>query len=115
MKNQSLYTKIESIKPRSAWKRGVQSYALEMVESAEVELTLDNAKAALLNGAQDWKQYSEGGCAEIYDAAIAERICTTSELKRNKGGELQPNSRESWLDVQARALFQAFNLIRRSI
>jgi len=115
MKNLSLYTKIESIKPRSAWSRGVQSYALEMVESAEVELTPDNAKSALLNGAQDWKQYSEGGCAEIYDAAIAERLCSPSELKRTKGGELQPNSREGWIDVQARALFQAFNLIRRSI
>ena len=115
MKNQSLYSKIESIKPRSAWSRGVQSYALELVESAEVELTPDNAKAALINGAQDWKQYSEGGCAEIYDAAIAERLCSPSELKRKRGGELQPNSRESWLDVQSRALFQAFKLIRRSL
>jgi hypothetical protein len=115
MKNQSLYTKIESIKSRSAWSRGVQSYALELVESAEVELTPDNVKSALLNGAQDWKQYSEGGCAEIYDTDIAERLCSPSGLKQKKGGELQPNSRESWLDVQSRALFQAFRLIRRSL
>jgi len=115
MKNQSLYNKIESIKSRSAWGRGVQSYALELVESAEVELTPENLKASLLNGAQDWKQYSEGGCAEIYDIDIAERLCSPSELKKKKGGDLQPNSRESWLDVQARALFQAFNLVRRSI
>jgi hypothetical protein len=115
MKNQSLYNKIESIKPRSAWGRGVQSYALELVESAETDLTQDNAKAVLLNGAQDWKQYSFGGCSDIYDADIAERLCTPSELKKKKGGDLQPSSRESWLDVQARALFQSFNLIRRSI
>jgi hypothetical protein len=115
MKNLSLYKKLESIKSRSAWSRGVKSYALELVESAEADLTHDNAKAVLLNGAQDWKQYSFGGCADIYDADIAERLCSPSELKKKKGGDLQPSSRESWLDVQARALFQSFNLIRRSL
>jgi hypothetical protein len=115
MKNLSLYNKIESLQFRSAWRRGVQSYALEMVESAEIELTHDNVQAHLLNGAQSWKQYSEGGCALVYDGDIAERLCAPSELKKKKGGDLQPNSRENWIDVQARALFQAFNLIRRSI
>ncbi len=115
MKNLSLYNKIKSIKTRSAWRRGVKSYALELVESAEIELTPDNVQAHLLNGAQNWKQYSEGGCALIYDGDIAERLCAPSELKKKKGGDLQPNSRENWIDVQARALFQAFNLIRRSI
>jgi len=115
MKNLSLYKKIESIKPRSAWSRGVKSYALELVESAEIELNPDNVKSVLLNGARDWKEYSFGGCADIYDSDIATRLCTPSELKKKKDGDLQPNSRETWLDVQARALFQAFNLIRRSI
>jgi hypothetical protein len=115
MKNLSLYNKIESLKSRSAWRRGVNSYALELVESAENELNSENVKAELLNGAQSWKQYSEGGCSLIYDADIAERLCSPSELKKKKGGELQPNSRENWLDVQARALFQAFNLVRRSL
>jgi hypothetical protein len=115
MKNLSLYNKIESLKSRSAWGRGVNSYALELVESAENELTLENVKAELLNGAQNWKQFSEGGCSLIYDADIAERLCSPSELKKTKCGELQPNSRENWLDVQARALFQAFNLVRRSL
>jgi hypothetical protein len=115
MKNQSLYNKIESLQFRSAWRRGVQSYALEMVEGAEIELTPDNVQSHLLNGAQSWKQFSEGGCSLIYDADIAERLCSPYELKKKKGGELQPNSRENWLDVQARALFQAFNLVRRSM
>lgn len=109
--NAELYTKIENLKRSSAWKRGVQQYALELVESAEIELTKDNAKSALLNGAENWTQYSFGGCAAIYDADIAERLCTPSELKRKNGGDLQPNTLESWLDVQARALKQAFNLI----
>lgn len=111
--NNTLTSKLNAIKANSAWKRGVKDYALEMVESAEIELTPENAKAALLNGARDWKEYSYGGCSSIYDADIAERLCTLSELKKKKGGELQPNTRENWLDVQARALFQAFNLINR--
>lgn len=100
---------------RSAWRRGVKSYALEMLESAEIELTPENAKSALLNGARDWREYSYGGCADVYDYYIAERLCSPSELKRKRGGDLQPNSRENWLDVQARAISQAFNLIMRTI
>jgi len=61
----------------------------------------------LLNGAHDWIEYSYGGCSFIFDSDIAERLCTPSELKKKKGGELQPNSYELWLDVQARALNQA--------
>jgi hypothetical protein len=113
--NNTLTTKLNATKARSAWKMGVKDYALEMVESAEIELTPENVKATLLNGARDWSQYSYGGCAAIYDADIAERLCTPSELKKKKGGDLQPNTRENWLDVQARALFQAFNLIIRNL
>ena len=61
----------------------------------------------MLNGAQDWEQYSWGGSALIYDGDIAERLCCPSELKKTRNGERRPNSREEWLDVQARALYQA--------
>lgn len=115
MKNQTLSDKITATSPRSAWQRGVKSYALEMIESAEQEITRDNYESVILNGARTWKDYSYGGCADIYDADIAERLCSPSELKRKRGGDSQPNPRENWLDVQARALFQASNLIRRSI
>jgi hypothetical protein len=111
--NTNLTNKLNATKARSAWERGVKDYALELVESAEVELTPENLKTTLLNGARDWSQYSYGGCSAIYDADIAERLCSPSELKKKKGGDLQPNTRETWLDVQARALFQAFNLINR--
>lgn len=70
-------------------------------------------RKALLNGADNWRQYSYGGCALIYDSDIAETLCSPSELKKVKGGDRQPNSRESWLDVQARALYQAERLIVR--
>lgn len=109
--NETLTLKIESLPARSAWAKAVKLYALELIESAEVELTRTNAKVELLNGADNWSQYSFGGCSLIYDSDIAERVCSPSELKKTKGGERQPNAREGWLDCQARALGQAFRLI----
>lgn len=118
MKTKELYTTIENVKMRSAWDRGVKEYALEMLEYIQddyPEITRENAKEILLNGASDWHQYSYGGCSLIFDNEIAERLCCPSELKRKKGGELPPNNCEEWLDVQARALRRAFLLIRSFI
>ena len=66
-----------------------------------------------MNGAENWKEYSYGGCALCYDHDIAKHYCTPSELKKTKEGMRNPNSQETWLDVQARALHQAENLINR--
>ena len=109
---------IENKPTRSAWSRGVKSYAVELLDELAENIQggyidpedLDSPallKKALLNGAADWNQYSWGGCSLCYDCQIAERLCTPSEYKRKRGGELQPNSQETWLDVQARALSQA--------
>lgn len=102
---------------RSAWSRGLKIYALELVENLGNMKEYPNAtllKKGLLNGASDWTQYSEGGCALIYDCDIAERLCNPSELKRTKGGLLYPNKYENWIDVQSRALVQACNLVVRA-
>lgn len=123
---EKLYQSIESEKQRSAWDKGVTQYALEIVEQLgeqinggyfdELDLTESKkVRAALLDGAADWSQYSWGGCSLIYDSDIAERLCSPSELKKTRNGERRPNSREEWLDVQARALFQAANRILRHI
>lgn len=123
---EKLYQSIESEKQRSAWDKGVTQYALEMVEQLGEqinggyfeELNLTESKkvrAALLNGAANWSQYSWGGSALIYNGDIAERLCSPSELKKTRNGERRPNSREEWLDVQTRALFQAANRICRHI
>jgi len=100
---------------RSAWAHGVTEYVAELMEEltehAEWEKREPWNSAELyrwlLNGAADWAQYSWGGCSLIYDRQIAERLCTASELKKTDGGRKDPNPRESWLDVQARALAQA--------
>lgn len=123
---EKLYQSIESEKQRSAWDKGVTQYALEMVKQLgeqinggyfeELDLTESKkVRAALLNGAADWSQYSWGGCSLIYDSDIAERLCSPSELKKTRNGERRPNSREEWLDTQARALFQAANRVCRHL
>ena len=92
-------------KARSAWSRGVLLYADELLDN-----TRDDGKvteAHLLNGARDWKAYSAGGCSLITDEEICKRLSTPSESRKTKGGSLPPNSRESWMEVQARALYQA--------
>lgn len=111
---------IEALPARSAWSRAKKEYAAELLSNlrgaaayaAETgtpsPLTDHEAvRAALLNGARDWSEYSWSGCALIYDGDIAARVCTPSELRRTHGGQRDPNPRETWLDVQARALYQA--------
>lgn len=115
----TIRTTITNRKTRSAWDKGVNLYALELLDNLrdlngkEVE-TRKELETALLNGARDWREYSWGGCAMIYNGDIAERLCSPSELKRCRGGDWRPNRREEWLDVQARALFQACRLICRA-
>lgn len=117
---------IDSRKDRSAWDRGVSNYSYELLEQLREaansgyfkaeQISSGNAiREAMLNGASDWSQYSWGGSALIYDGDIAERLCNPSELKKTRNGERRPNSREEWLDVQARALFQAANRAVKAI
>lgn len=111
---------------RSAWSRGVKAYANDLLDELEEQVsrgytdaedleTPSLLKRALLNGAYSWDQYSWGGCALIYNGDIADRVCCPSELKKTRGGERRPNCREEWLDVQARALYQAAIRIQRAV
>ena len=119
---------IEAIKARSAWDRGVKAYALDLLADLdeaveggwiyEDDLCNHNmSEKALLNGASSWTEFSYGGCSLIYNIDVAKRLCTPSEYKKvtSKGEshfELKaPNAREEWLDVQARALYQACSMI----
>lgn len=112
---EKITAELEAQKDRSAWDRGVKVYVLELVKNLEERSTYEGrcpepgkeCKEWMLNGAANWSHYSWGGSALIYDADIAERLCTPSELKKTRHGERRPNSREEWLDVQARALSQA--------
>ena len=108
---------IEAMPARSAWAKGVKEYAVNLLDNIEDIEAFSNPemlKKTLLNGASDWEQYSWGGCALCYDLDIAAALCTPSELKKKDGGRLAPNSREAWLDVQTRALYQAERLILKA-
>lgn len=111
MNKTELIKKLEAQKARSAWSKGVKNYAIDLVNDCEGEITLEN----LLNGAKDWNQYSEDGSTLVYNADIAEALCTPSELKRTDYGRLPPNGRENWIECQTRALRQAWTLIKRTM
>ena len=99
---------------RSTWDRAVNIYACEILDNINDIENISNVaelKKAALNGAENFKEYSYGGFSLICDEDIAKRCCTPSEFKKTKEGSRNPNSRENWLDVQARALFQAYHRI----
>lgn len=120
---ENLKNAINASSARSAWARGVKEYALDLVDELEYRADYEGCKPDnmnelrrwMLNGAADWKQYSEGGCALIYNRQIARRLCTASELKKTDDGQKDPNPRENWIDVQTRALYQAAWLIESLI
>lgn len=122
----SITERVLSVRNRSAWARGVAAYAEDLLEtlSEAVEggyfdtADLDDVSAvrkALLNGASDWAEYSHGGAALCYDTDIAARLCAPWELRRTRNGSRRPNSRENWLDVQSRALYQAAERICEAV
>ena len=111
MKRKYIIEKINGVEAKSFWKKGVKKYAVELIEGLNDNITIN--KNSILNGAQNFSEYSYSGLSLIYDEDIATRLCTPSELKKKKNGELLPNTRENWLDVQARALYQAFELIKK--
>ena len=121
---------LEARQDCSAWDRAVTEDAIDLLDTvndrceqvtrqfAETEegseahvrdlfVSRVSLMSIMKNGAESWHDYSWGGCGLIYDGDIAEHYCTPSELKKVHGGERRPNSREEWLDVQARALRQA--------
>lgn len=117
MKKSELVATIRNTTARAAWNKGVKAYALDLLADLpdEIPAAPRDIKALLLNGAQDWHEYSWGGCALAYNSDIAERLCSPSDFRRSHDGDRRPNAREEWLDAQTRALSQAAQLIYRSL
>lgn len=116
--------RLEAVKTRSCWDRGVKGFALNLLRSyIDICEYCDNNgrpipelnEETLLNGADDWNAYCYGGGTLIYDGDIAKNLCTPSELKRTDNGNKAPNDREGWQDVQARAYFQAYRMLMSCI
>lgn len=119
MKLKATLENLEAVKCRSAWSKGVKEYAFMLLDNISSDNDYKEIKnfislhEALLGSASDWRQFSYNGNALICDVHIAKTLCNPSELKRCKGGSLPPNKQEQWMDVQARALFQAERLIMK--
>ena len=122
---ETIIDELKERKDHSAWDKGVTLYAIELAEQMREnieggyinpETVTDRAtlKREILNGAQDWHQYSWGGSSLVYDEDIAARLCNPSELKKTHNGQRRPNRYEEWLDTQARALRQAEGRILRA-
>lgn len=114
---------INQIKSRSTWNKAVKIDALDFIEKlqeANEYSPIDPAvlcdrkkiETILLNGAENWEQYSWGGCALIYDDDIRAYYLTPSEQKKYKGNIIAGCH---VLDMQARALYQAANIVCRCI
>ena len=118
----SIRAKIEQEPARSAWCKGVKRYAMWIIKQWYEDTIANNddelpelTRTYVLNGSKDWRELSASGNYLIFDKDIAKYLCTPSELKITKNGEREPNKHEDWIDVQARALFQAYLLIQRCI
>lgn len=116
------YKNIEAeFKPRSKWDHGVKDTALALLDSLDMPGTVlpdhfGSRRALLPNGADNWREYSYGGCALVYNVDIAARFFTPSELRRYMadGHDASMAFRgEPMLDLQARALRQAECVISR--
>lgn len=110
MSTQKPYPNLESMPVRSAWQRGVKAYARDLIANIDGQRV---TRDTLLNGAEDWTQWAEGGCGLVYDTKIAERLCTPSELRKKRGGVLPPRKDTSWLELEARAAAQAAHWLIR--
>ena len=110
MEKEEIKKALEKEKARSAWSKGVIQYAFDILDNIDdVEVTEKN----LLKGAKGWRGYSYGGSALNCNNDICHRLCTPSEIKKTHNGEHRPNKQETWLDTQARALYQAARMIMK--
>lgn len=111
MKAKEIIRKLESLRtPRSAWGKGVLYYAFCILKKIPQETEIESEND-LLNGAKSWKHASYSACFYVTGEFIALTLCNKSELRMTRYGIQRPNRNETWLDVQARALFQASQLI----
>lgn len=112
MKTRSEFISIlSSLKFRSTWDRGVQAYALDLldeVKDSDLENITDRRglEKLLLNGARNWEHFSRGGCSLVWREDIAERLYPPSQRDR-------VTDSSDLMTEQGFALSQAFSLIWR--
>jgi len=123
-----LLTALKKYKPRSAWDKGVRWYAIQFVKHSDDGWVRTDWSANIpdiyeferksLKGYKKWSDFvSSGAGGQISTYKVAKRLLTPSEFRRvrTKDGDWRdPNPYEDWSDLEGRALYQAFELIKRT-
>lgn len=101
---------------RGVYNKAVIGYALELVENIEnhrdaITENLENInkydlQKMALNGAQNWAQYSWGGCSLCYNYDILENLFCPSIVKKYENADHVRGVH--LLDIQARAIGKGF-------
>ena len=113
MKKSKLLKIIDKTEKRykSQRKKAICLYAYEMVEDLEDinEFKTEELKKTLLNGAENFLEYSMGGSSLISDYDISERLPKTyGRIAQYRGGTYL-------LEAQAQYLYEAYRLISKII
>lgn len=105
---------------RGTYQKALYSYALELcdniadnyittAEELEHLESITNLKERALNGAENWNQYSWGGCSLCYNYDILSRLFCKSIVKKYENADSVRG--RHLLDWQASALAKAFGKI----
>lgn len=105
----TIRNKIINSPAKSAWNKGVRTYALEIFDNyiEEHDSNKQITEKDLLNGASNWSEYSWGGSSLIYDEDICKRLSTPSEQKKTRYGERsQTLMKNGWMYRLERSIKQ---------
>lgn len=115
MLTSELLNKLEKKQKKYTSKRmqAIFDYAIDEVEERhDIEEYQNNIKykelkEILLNGAENWREYSFGGCSLIYNSEIVARLPKSFKRYKNNGTKL--------LEIQANylhnALFEIYKVL----
>ena len=105
--------------PRGKWYDGVSLYAVDLIQNYMKDNNLDDkddvgeiTEKTLLNGSLDWHQFSTTGGGLQFPRKICARLLSPSAQMKTNYGEWKPSKDEDWNELEARALYQAWLLIK---
>ena len=116
---EQLKNKIEGQGTRSAYEKALKAYKLELLDNiknnyyynGEDLKTFDfnTLRKLALNGAEDWQNYSWGGCSLVYNYDILKANFPASIVKKYENSDSIRGIH--LLDIQASRLSKAFSTL----
>lgn len=107
--------KLNALKPRSAWGKGVIAYADMLLTRYKDELMVCEEPKSFdldmaLNGASDWLHFSQSAMGLAYPDAIRTTLLPPAKAKKREGKD-GPCPGISWYEFEAQALKYAYMLL----